>query len=114
MKKYQLNELIKHIAFAVLEELGTPLGTPLSGKKDESDPSVDSSNPPTDAMSPSLKARVDREKEKQRRDNIKSKEAELKTTKSKMEMQKRESDQMRRITKPGLEKDIQALKGAKI
>jgi hypothetical protein len=113
MKQYQLNELIKHITCAVLKEMGTPLGSSLSGK-DENDPNADSSVPPTDAMSPALKARVDRENDKQRRDNIKNKEAELKTTKSKMETQKRESDQMRRITKPGLEKDIQRLKGAKV
>lgn len=114
MKQSQLKELIQHITRSVLKEFTSLSSTDTSSTDTSQDPSLDTNVPPTDSMSPALKARVDREKDKQRRDSIKNKEAELKTTKSKMDMQKREGDQMRRITKPGLEKDIQRLKGAKI
>lgn len=113
MKEHQLNELLRLIAKRVVAEYMS-----MKDKKAmEADPtassiSSDPNTPPEDAMSPGLKARMEREKEIARRNNIKTKEAELKTAKSKMDMQRRETDQIKRFTKPGLERDIQRLKGA--
>jgi hypothetical protein len=113
MKKSQLQELIRNITRSIVREYIS-----MQDKKalsaNQSSISTSSDTPPEDAMSPGLKARMEREKEIARRNDVKTKEVELKTTKSKIDMQRKESDQLKRFTKPSLEKDIQRLKGAKI
>jgi hypothetical protein len=112
MKEHQLNELLRLIAKRVVAEYMSMKDKKAMEADSTSTIGSDPNTPPEDAMSPALKARMDREKEIARRNNIKTKEAELKTAKSKMDMQKRETDQVKRFTKPGLERDIQRLKGA--
>jgi hypothetical protein len=110
MKQHQLNELIRHITHIVLEELGTPLGSSLSGKDDKS---TSDSTPPVDDMTPAEKARHNREAEMSRRAKMKAKGDEIKLAKKEKEFQKEKVRQLDQNL-PNLNKDLQQLKGAKI
>lgn len=112
MKQKELQELLRHITRAVVNEYMSMTSTQQHDKEDVSGTS-DPNAPPVDAMTPAEKIKKEREDKKAHDDKIKQDTRELDSTKKQTSYYKQQLKQNMYDIK-AKQKELQAEKGAQI